>query len=58
MKYKITGETPTGSGIYLVPLDDSDPNFIKYLGNDILISSQNEYISKQFEIIEPKVSGN
>lgn len=54
LRYKIRAETPSGSGIYITPLDDSDPSFVKYLGNDIVISPQNEYYSKQFEVVSPK----
>ncbi len=40
--------------IYTVPLDDSDSNQITYFGSDIIIDSDNRYVAKEQEIIQPK----
>ncbi|MFK7780064.1 MAG: hypothetical protein QM490_02855 [Candidatus Gracilibacteria bacterium] len=52
--YKILGETDTGTGIYITPIDDSDENIMRYLGNEILIDISGRYISKEEELIYEK----
>lgn len=41
----------TGSGVYINPIDDSDPTVIKVLANDIIIDNQWRFLSEQFEVI-------
>lgn len=40
--------------IILNPLDDSDPNYLKFLGYDIIISDEKQYFSKIWQIDVPK----
>gem|GEM_PF-6646793 len=44
----------SGSGIYINPMKDDEPDIIRILGNDILINDQGRYLSKQSEIISGK----
>lgn len=50
LKYKISMENENGSGIYIVPIDDSTSGITKYLGTDILIDQEGKYRYKQFEV--------
>ncbi|USN59255.1 MAG: hypothetical protein H6767_04185 [Candidatus Peribacteria bacterium] len=52
--FKLTAETPTGTGIYINPVDDSDTNLVKVLANDIILDNDGNYIAKQFEVIGKK----
>jgi hypothetical protein len=54
LKYKYYFTNQSGSIVYTVPIDDSDPYQIVYYGNDIVIDSENRYVSKEQEIIKPK----
>lgn len=40
----------SGSLVYINPLDDSDPNTLKFLGSDILIDDEGHYVTKTMEI--------
>lgn len=51
MKYKITMENQYGSGIYIVPIDDSGSGSMRYLGTDIIIDTEWDYRYKQFEVM-------
>jgi len=51
LKYQITMVNATGSGLYIVPLDDTGFGMIKYLGFDIVIDSEQDYRYKQFEVV-------
>lgn len=53
--YKITWEDAvTWSGIYLVPIDESNPNFTKFVWNELLIDIDWKYIPKHSEIYYDK----
>jgi hypothetical protein len=54
LKYKFSFVNQSGSLIYTVPLDDSDPYQMTYYGSDIMIDTENNYITKQQEITRPK----
>lgn len=41
----------TGSGVYINPIDDSDPTVIKVLANDIIIDNEGRFLYEQFEVI-------
>jgi hypothetical protein len=43
-----------GSGIYINPINDSDPQLMRYFWGDILIDSEKKYLYKQFETISAK----
>lgn len=49
--FQMKAYTSTGAAVYLTPLDDDDPNVIKYLWNDIIIDSEGKYVYNQFEIV-------
>ena len=51
LKYKITMEDEYGSGVYIVPLNDSVNGTIKYLGSDIIIDRDGNYRYKEFEVV-------
>lgn len=51
LKYKINMENEYGTGIYIVPLDESNSGIIKYLGTDIIIDRDKDYRYKQFEVV-------
>lgn len=51
MKYKMMMENQYGSGVYIVPLDETTNGIIKYLGTDIIIDKDIDYRYKQFEIV-------
>ena len=52
--YNISAETPTGTGIYINPIDDSDDDVIKVLANDIVIAGAWWFLTEQFEVIDFK----
>jgi hypothetical protein len=53
--YKITWlDRTSDKEMYIVPIDDSDPNIVKYLWNEILIDEEWKYIAKETEIIYEK----
>lgn len=52
--YKIKWETSTWTGIYIVPINDSDKDIIKYVWNEILIWNDWIFISKEIDIIYKK----
>jgi hypothetical protein len=52
--YSITWKTSSGTWIYINPIDDSDPNVIRYLWNEILIDSNWRYMSKESELFFEK----
>lgn len=47
--YQITWESLTGTGMYINPIQDSDPSMIHLLGNDIRIYDW-KYLSKQKQV--------
>lgn len=49
LKYRIAGETEGGTGMYLVPIDDSVSGVLKYFGSDIVIDSSGNYRYKFLE---------
>lgn len=51
LKYKISMENEYGTGVYIVPLDETTNGIIKYLGTDIIIDRDKDYRYKQFEIV-------
>lgn len=51
LKYKMSMENEYGTGIYIVPMDESSNGIIKYLGTDIIIDRDGDYRYKQFEIV-------
>ncbi|EKD29697.1 MAG: hypothetical protein ACD_78C00314G0002 [uncultured bacterium (gcode 4)] len=51
LKYQITMANASGSGLYIVPLDDTGFGMIKHLGFDIVIDSEQDYRYKQFEVV-------
>ncbi|MDP2091100.1 MAG: hypothetical protein Q8K30_05910 [Candidatus Gracilibacteria bacterium] len=52
--YNIRGESSTGTGIYINPIDDSNSNFFRYMGNEIIIDNNGKYISKETELFFTK----
>ena len=52
--YNITWETNTGTGIYINPIDDSVPNIVKYIWNEIIIDDLWRFISKELDLIYKK----
>lgn len=54
LKYKYYFENQSGSMVYTVPLDDSNPYQMTYYGNDIIIDDENIYIPKEQEMTRPK----
>jgi hypothetical protein len=44
-------ENEYGTGVYIVPLDESSNGIIKYLGTDIIIDRDKDYRYKQFEVV-------
>lgn len=53
--YKIRAEEQsTWSWIYINPINDSDLNMIKYLWNEIIITSKGNYLTKIIELIFKK----
>ena len=52
--YKIKWETTSWTWIYITPIDDSDSKIVRYLWNEIIITEDWEYISKQLELIYKK----
>lgn len=52
LRYKLTMENENGSGVYIVPIDESWTGIIKYLGEDIIIDREGDYRYKQFEIVK------
>ena len=51
LKYKMSMENEYGTGVYIVPLDESSNGVIKYLGTDIIIDRDKDYRYKQFEVV-------
>ncbi len=51
LKYKITMENEHGSGVYIVPINDSVSGTVKYLGSDIIIDRDGDYRYKEFEVV-------
>lgn len=58
LKYRISGENDSGSGLYLVPIDDSYEGSVKYLGSDVVIDKSGNYRSKTLEFSAPKTGVN
>jgi hypothetical protein len=54
LRYKYYFKNQSGSMVYTVPIDDSDPYQMVYYGGDIILNSDNLYIGKEQEIIQPK----
>lgn len=54
LKYKYYFTNQSGSLIYTVPLDDSNPYQMTYYGNDIIIDADNLYVPKEQEMTRPK----
>ena len=54
MSYHLESETPTWSGIYINPIDDSWSWTIKFLSNHIIIWGEKNFIWENFEVIGSK----
>ncbi len=50
LRYQFSMKDPSGTPFYINALDDSDANVLKYLGNDIIIDSENHFSSKEYEV--------
>ncbi|MCK9272270.1 hypothetical protein M0P65_01870 [Candidatus Gracilibacteria bacterium] len=48
LKYKLNAQDENGMGVYINPINDSDPANIRYLGSDIIIDNA-KFISKVME---------
>lgn len=44
-------ENEHGSGVYIVPINDSVSGTVKYLGSDIIIDRDGDYRYKEFEVV-------
>lgn len=54
LSYNIRWFDSTGSWLYIVPIDDSDPVMLKYLWNSMIIDDEWKLIYEQKEVISSK----
>jgi uncharacterized protein YciU (UPF0263 family) len=54
LSYKLRFTDASGSGIYIVPIDDSDAWFYYFLGNDMIIDSETNFIAKQMKLTKAR----